>query len=318
MKVADFHCDVLSKLWNHPESDFVDGPGLDVTLRTMEQGDVTVQVFAVYLSERFGRPSMERILAQLEIFRRKLVEPGHIAWLKWREQAAELRLNNRRWGVLSLEGVDGLEGNLFYVRLCYEMGVRLMGLTWNHANWAADGVMEKRGSGLTGKGRELVKLMNELGIVPDVSHLSPDGFWELAELTTGPFIASHSNAYEVCRHPRNLSDEQIRALIAVGGLIGVTFVPWFVRSDAAVVKAEDLLPHVERICELGGAKHLVFGSDFDGIDQWIEGLESPARYPDWAALLLKYYPEQLVRDWMNGNAITFLEKNLPQRPLSNT
>lgn len=318
-KVVDFHCDVLSKLWEHPASDFMEGSGLDVSLQTMEQGDVVLQVFAVYLSERFGRPNMERVMAQLEIFRQKLVEPGHITWLKWRDQAADLRLNNnRRWGVLSLEGVDGLEGNLFYVRLCYEMGVRLMGLTWNHANWAADGVMEKRGGGLTNKGRKLLKLMNELGIVPDVSHLSPAGFWELAELTQSPFIASHSNAYEICRHPRNLTDEQIRALIAVDGLIGVTFVPWFVRCDVPVVKMEDLLPHVERICELGGAKHLVFGSDFDGIDRWIKGLESPARYPDWAALLLKHYPEPLVRDWMSGNAITFLEKNLPQRPLPST
>lgn len=314
MKVVDFHCDVLSKLWENHEASFAEGPGLDVTLATMDQGDVAMQVFAVFLSERYGRPHFERVLAQIDIFRARLVESGDLAWLKWREQVKDIRDGSKRWGMLSLEGLDGLEGNLFYVRLCYELGVRFMGLTWNHANWAADGVMEKRGGGLTDKGREFVGICNELGMMLDVSHLSPAGFWELAELTERPLIASHSNARAVCPHPRNLSDEQIRALIAMDGLIGVTFVPWFVSSGTQTVRADDLLPHIERICNLGGEKHLMFGSDFDGIDHWIEGLESPAKFQEWANTLMKHYPETMVQGWMSGNALDFLEKHLPLKP----
>ncbi|SMF82025.1 membrane dipeptidase [Paenibacillus uliginis N3/975] len=313
MKVVDFHCDALSKLWENPKASFDNSPDLDVTLKSMEKGDVALQVFAVFLSEQYGRPSFERVMAQIDIFRAKLNGTGKLEWLKWRDQIREVRSGSKRWGLLSLEGVDGLEGNLFYVRLCYELGVRLMGLTWNHANWAADGVMEKRGGGLTDKGREMVQLCNELGIILDVSHLSVAGFWELAELVSRPLIASHSNAYGVCPHPRNLSDEQIRALIAMDGRIGLTFVPWFIRRDTPTVKPEDLLPHVERICSLGGEHHMMFGSDFDGIDQWVEGLESPCKYQDWVNTLLKHYPEQLVQGWMSDNALNFLEQYLPMQ-----
>ena len=92
------------------------------------------------------------------------------------------------------------------------------------------------------------------------------------ELTKGPIIASHSNAYSVCQHPRNLNDEQIRALIALNGMIGITFVPWFIRSGVDRVKPEDILPHIEKICELGGEKHIMFGSDFDGLINGLPGL----------------------------------------------
>ncbi|WP_211184534.1 dipeptidase [Paenibacillus lemnae] len=318
MKVVDFHCDALSKLVEKPAALFEDGSGaqLDVTLQSMNQGNIALQVFAVFLSENKGKPQFERVMAQLDVFRKRLVGSGDIAWLKWRDQVEQITSGGKRWGMLSLEGLDGLEGNLFYVQLCYDLGVRFMGLTWNHANWAADGVMEKRGAGLTDKGRQFVELSQRLGIILDVSHLSPSGFWELAEITERPFIASHSNAYSVCPHPRNLSDEQIRAIAALDGLIGLTFVPWFIRQNTRPVKPEDLLPHIEKICSLGGEHHLMFGSDFDGIDQWVEGLESPGCYPRLIELLLKHYPEYLVRGWTSGNALAFLEKHLPQRPSS--
>lgn len=318
MKVVDFHCDALSKLWGNPKTSFVKGPDLDVTLKSMEEGDVALQVFAVFLSEQYGRLSFERVMAQIDIFRAQIIQTGNLEWLRWRDQIADVRNGGKRWGLLSLEGVDGLEGNLFYVRLCYELGVRFMGLTWNHANWAADGVMEKRGGGLTGKGREMVRMCNELGILLDVSHLSAAGFWELAELVTRPLIASHSNAFGVCPHPRNLNDEQIRAIIAMDGRIGLTFVPWFIRRDTHSVKPEDLLPHIERICSLGGENHLMFGSDFDGIEQWVEGLESPQKYQEWANMLLKHYPEHLVQGWMSDNALGFLDKHLPVQPAADS
>lgn len=313
MRTVDFHCDALSKLWEDANASFQDGQRLDVTLERLMQGGVALQVFAVFLSERYGRHSFERVLAQIEIFRRRLADAGFVMPLLWKEQVQELRERElpRPYGVLSLEGVDGLEGNLHYVKLCYELGVRFMGITWNYANWAADGALEARNGGLTERGRELVKACNETGIVLDVSHLSEAGFWELSELTSRPVIASHSNAYAICPHPRNLRDDQIRAIIAMDGRIGITFVPWFIRGGEHDVKPEDLLPHIEKMCELGGEKHLMFGSDFDGIDRWVVGLEHPGHYPALQELLLKHYPEETVQGWMSGNALQFLEHNLP-------
>ncbi|MEJ9221056.1 dipeptidase [Paenibacillus glucanolyticus] len=315
MRTVDFHCDALSKMWEDPKASFVDDRHLDVTLQRMEEGDLALQVFAVFLSEKYGRPSFERVLAQIDTYRSRIVKPGHLKPLLWQEQVQEIRESyHSRFGVLSLEGVDGLEGNLHYVKLCYDLGVRFMGITWNYANWAADGALEQRNGGFTERGRQLVELCNSTGIILDVSHLSQAGFWELTELTQRPILASHSNAYSVCKHPRNLSDEQIRALIALDGMIGITFVPWFIRSDADRVKPEDILPHIEKICELGGEKHMMFGSDFDGIDQWIAGLEHPGKYPDFQELLLKHYPESMVKGWMSDYALRFLEQNLPWAP----
>lgn len=102
--------------------------------------------------------------------------------------------------------------------------MRFLGITWNYANWAADGVLEQRNGGFTEKGRMLIEWCNDSGMLLDVSHLSQAGFWELADLSTRPFIASHSNAAAICGHVRNLNDEQIKALIAMDGRMGLTFI----------------------------------------------------------------------------------------------
>lgn len=316
---ADFHCDALSKLLEYPEASFTDDARLDVTLNRLREGGVALQCFAVYLSQRWGRPRMELILSQLEQFRRKVAEASGVRPLLWREEAGELlreaetSSSNIR-GLLSLEGVDGLEGNLFYAELAYELGVRVMGLTWNYANWAADGVLEPRGGGLTVQGRQLVDWCGQHGMLLDVSHLSEAGFWELTERAAKPLLASHSNSAAVCRHPRNLTDDQIRALITMDGRIGLTFVPWFVREQEGSVSMEDMLPHIEQVCSLGGERHLMFGSDYDGIEEWVRGLEHPGTYPAFAELLLRHYPELLVRGWMFENAVSFLAEHLPAKP----
>ncbi|WP_245237438.1 dipeptidase [Paenibacillus ihuae] len=312
-KVADFHCDVLSKLQASPQISFKNDGRLDVTMERLAAGNVGLQVFAIYLSEARGRPSFESVLGQLDLFREKIIGSEQLQWLRWKEEAVEATAAATAGGVLSLEGVDGLEGNLFYAQLCFELGVRLFGITWNYANWAADGVLEARNGGFTEKGRQLIEWCNKSGMLLDVSHLAPAGFWELTERSKRPFIASHSNAAAICGHPRNLSDEQIKALIAMDGRMGLTFVPWFVR-DGGGAKRDDVRRHIEHICGLGGTKQLMFGSDFDGIDAWVEGLEHPGKYAEFAELLLKYYPEDEVRGWLYDNAMRFLSEHLPPRP----
>lgn len=312
LRVADFHCDVLSKMQAFPDIHFENDHRLDVTAERLLAGGVGMQCFAIYLSATRGRPSFESVLGQIGLFRKKITGSGGLQWLRWREELKNRMNMPPSWGMLSLEGVDGLEGNLFYAELCFELGVRFFGVTWNNANWAADGVLEKRNGGFTEKGRELVEWCNRSGMLLDVSHLSPAGFWELKELSTRPFIASHSNAAAICKHPRNLNDEQIKALIAMDGRMGLTFFPSFVR-DEGTAKAEDLLKHIEHVCSLGGDKQLMFGSDFDGIDSWLENLEHPGKYPEFAELLLAHYSEDSVKGWLSGNAMSYLKLHLPSK-----
>ncbi|MEG6587874.1 dipeptidase [Paenibacillus barengoltzii] len=312
LPIIDFHCDALSKLQLDPKLDFAHDRRLDVNLRRLEEGGVKLQTFAIFLSSELGPAKMEHILEQIDLFRERVLPLGVLP-VQTAEDLNTLEQGGGIGGLLSLEGADGLEGNLQYVRVCYEKGVRLLGLTWNYANWAADGVMEPRNGGFTPAGLELVKLCHELGIILDVSHLSVKGFWELQELAEAagkPFIASHSNAYQICPHPRNLRDDQIQAIIKLGGRIGVTFVPWFVKEGKHAT-SKDLLPHIERICSLGGAKHLMFGSDFDGIDTHLTDFRHTGQYANWQETLLKYYPEELVRGWLYDNAAAFLRAWLP-------
>ncbi|WP_025679811.1 dipeptidase [Paenibacillus massiliensis] len=331
--VIDFHCDVLYKMHLGQALSFED-PALDVTRSRMKEGGVDLQTFAIFIPQQVGSQRFEHIVRQVELFREHIAYPdGGLSTLRWREEAAQLSrqagnapemgeqklqkavVEPPAWGLLSLEGADALEGNLEYIRLSYELGIRLIGITWNYANWAGDGVLEQRNAGLTNKGREMIRYCNKLGMLLDVSHLSESGFWEVMEQSDTPPVASHSNARHVQDHVRNLLDEQIRALIARDGRIGLVFYPPFVK-DGADVRAEDLLPHIEHICSLGGAGQIMLGSDFDGMDQHVHGLSHPGDYPAWAGLLLKHYPEGLVRGWLAGNALGYLAKHLPQAPIS--
>ncbi|WP_379396110.1 dipeptidase [Paenibacillus lentus] len=314
-KVVDFHCDALSKMRLYPGMDFNTDDRLDVTAERMKQGNVMLQCFAIFLSKQFGSPNMAHILDQIDIYNARVV-PSGIYPIRFAEEVEQWESNGGLGGLLSLEGADGLEGNLHYLQICFDLGVRFLGITWNHANWAADGILEPRDGGFTVKGVQLVHLCHQLGMMLDVSHLSQKGFWELVELAEEaerPFIASHSNAYEICDHVRNLHDDQIQAIIRMNGRIGVTFVPWFVHKGGAP-SSKQLLPHLEHICALGGENSIMFGSDFDGIDDHLSDLDHCGRYSEWVETLLKHYPERLVRGWLYDNAVSFLRTWLPKSP----
>lgn len=226
MHIFDAHCDVLSKLYLNPRLEFhTEHPELDVCFPRLRQSGVKLQFFAIYLPESIANPAFDHILQFTDIFYRKVLSHPGMQLVKDVKDLEELSNGEQIGAVLSLEGADALSGNIHYVRILYELGVRFVGITWNYANWAADGVMEPRQGGFTRKGRQLIKEMDKVGMLADVSHLSVNGFWEFTELSDRPFIASHSNVRELCTHPRNLSDDQIRAIIAKNGRIGLTFVP---------------------------------------------------------------------------------------------
>ena len=314
MKTADLHCDALYKMMMDPRLSFpgtggTDSGGLDVTAERLRAGGVDLQVFAIFLEEPLSLEP-ETALKAADLFWENVLSLPGFRLVRTAGDLDEAARAGDIAALLSLEGADCLRGRWWALRLLHRLGLRLLGLTWNHANWAADGVMEPRGGGLTAAGRRLVRECEALGILLDVSHLSERGFWDLADMAARPFFASHANARSVCDHPRNLTDDQIRAVIAAGGVIGVTFVPDFL-TDRGGATIDDVIRHVERICELGGADHLGFGSDFDGIDRHVAGLEHPGRYPALAEALLRRYPEDLVWRFLGGNVRRFLRNFLP-------
>ncbi|NIK75544.1 membrane dipeptidase [Paenibacillus castaneae] len=312
MKVVDFHCDVLYKMLLDDKLTFQQSKPdhLDVTYERLQAAGTVLQTFAVFIPQAMnGR--LEPILESLDRFHQFVLSCDNMVWVRTANDLDYCIRDGKIGALLSLEGVDGLNGHLSLLRILHQLGIRAAGLTWNHANWAADGAMEPRGGGLTAKGRLFVEECNKLGILLDVSHLSECAFWDLAELSTKPFIASHSNARAICDHPRNLTNDQMEEIIKKQGLIGITFVPWFV-SSAEVVTIDDLLRHIEHICMLGGERHIMLGSDFDGIDNYIVGLRHPGELAALQEALLKRYTEEQAMQFMSGNAIRFLRTNLPK------
>ena len=182
---------------------------LDVTYERLKAAGTILQTFAVYIPTMLnGR--LEPIIESLDRFHQCILSCGDMVWVR---SAADLRAviqEGKIGALLSLEGIDGLQGRLSNLRVLHQLGVRAAGLTWNHANFAADGAMEPRGGGLTAVGKLFVEECNHLDIIVDVSHLSEQAFWDVAKQSVKPIIASHSNARALCDHPRNLTDDQIK------------------------------------------------------------------------------------------------------------
>lgn len=163
--------------------------------------------------------------------------------------------------LLHLEGGTPLEGSLGALESLYALGVRSIQPTWNIRNELGDGVHERdTRSGLTRFGRAAVQRMQELGILVDLAHISESGFWSAIDITTGPVVVSHANSRAIYDHPRNLTDEQVRAIAERGGVVGVHTLPTFVGSDSPTI--EKLVDHVEHLVDVAGIDHVAFGGDF--------------------------------------------------------
>lgn len=310
LRFIDGHCDVLYKLWEGaaPGSFYDTKSGLDVTYPAAKSSRLALQVFAIYVPEEVPRSQRWHVaLQQIDQFYEAVVrDQEYVIPITSQKSLAKLEQEEGPiGGLLLLEGVDALQGELHYLRILHRLGVRQVGLTWNYANEAADGVEEERGGGLSRFGQQLVMEMRRLSMILDVSHLSLKGFWDVMEIPELPVVASHSNCYAVCPHKRNLGDDQIRALIARDGRIGITFVPKFVRQPASEATLDDLLYHIDHVCSLGGENHLTFGSDFDGIDDKIPKLENIGQLYNLIDQLLARYPAKLVQKWSYDNWYRF-------------
>jgi membrane dipeptidase len=188
------------------------------------------------------------------------------------------RQNGRVAMILSIENGICVEKDLGLLRNFHRLGVRMMSLTWNYRNRLGDGIVGSpaRRRGLTPLGRETLREMGRIGMIADVSHLSERTFWDVIGAAEQPVVASHSNALAICRHPRNLSDDQIRAISETGGFVGLNFCPDFLNLESEP-SIDDVVKHALHIAEVGGTEVLAVGSDFDGIYSTPKGLEHIGR-----------------------------------------
>ena len=291
MFIADAHCDTLYEM-------AICGTPYEkchVTLDNMRSGNVALQTFALFCGKNGtkGTPCKDGWA---------MLKASYDLPLPMLRGALPEAFPTEPTGIISCEGGEMLEGSLERLsEFDADSRIRMIALTWNHENEI--GFPGKSGSTepLKPFGRELLHEMDRLGILPDCSHLNDAGFWDVCERAELPPIASHSNCRWLCGHSRNLTREMVKAVIERKGFIGMNFYSEFLADDGKAT-LDDLLRHIDAICEMGGEDVIGFGSDFDGIDAWPEGLADPSDFPALIRLLADHgYTDAQLEKLSHGN-----------------
>ena len=225
---------------------------------------------------------------------------------------------------MAVEGGHAIENSLDRLRDLYDRGARSMTLTWNNGTeWAgaAIGLYGTNTGGLSRLGRDVVREMNRLGMLVDLSHVSPATMHDAIETSTDPVIASHSSARALCDHPRNLSDDQLRAVASTGGVVNVNFFSEFLDSafdpvtGTAAVTLDCLVDHIEHVALVAGVDHVGIGSDFDGATALPSGMEDVTCLKRLApALMRRGFGEADVAKILGWNMLRVIEHVLDRTP----
>lgn len=272
MKFIDMHCDTIGELYCKRNMDLGKNP-LCVDLEKLHAAESIVQFFACFIDVRKFQGedkflqgyqyALDMIAFAKKEFGKYATKIGPITSYKDMEtNCAKQKIS----ALLTIEEGGIIAGDKKRLIQLFNLGIRLITLTWNAENCIGFpnsfdvAIMQK---GLKPFGIEVVECMNDLGVIVDVSHLSDGGFWDVLRYSKMPVVASHSNARALCNHPRNLTDEMIRALAMQGGIAGVNFYPYFVRKSGKA-SVEDLVNHIEHMYQLGGEDFVAIGTDFDG------------------------------------------------------
>ena len=285
MKVADMHCDTIAEIYAKRQAGEECGilkNNLHIDLEKMERGDYAVQNFAVFahMENLKGKmPLPEYALRLIDTFFTELRRyPDRIGIVRSFRDIEKNMAEGRMSALLTMEEGAICQGKLEYLRIFYELGVRMFTFTWNFPNELAypnryeylgpgqDSFVPETEKGLTEKGFEFLEEMERLGIIADVSHLGDKGILDVISHAKRPFVASHSDARAICPAVRNLTDDMIGLLAEKGGVTGLNFCPSFLNAQKDYPgTAADVARHAAHIIKVGGEDCLGLGSDFDGI-----------------------------------------------------
>lgn len=281
MKVVDMHCDTIGELWKAEKAGkpiSLRSNSLHIDLEKMQKGDYLLQNFAMFVFLGREKDPLVNVLEMIDVYNRAMAENADIIGpvLNY-EDIEKNRAAGKLSGMLTIEEGAVLKGNPYVVRSLYQLGVRMLTLTWNFENEIgypntivkAKDYDPSRHYGLKPEGIEIVREMNRVGMIVDVSHMGDDGFWDVVKYCDGPFVASHSNARAVCNHTRNMTDDMIRALADKGGVMGLNFCGDFLNPNGKS-RVEDMVRHAKHIINVGGSDILGLGTDYDGIDGDLE------------------------------------------------
>ena len=299
----DAHCDTAYNVWNYSISLRENGGHTDLERRC--DYSPCAQIFAIFDE---GEKVTEWCRDQLAYFKEQLAKnKEYVRLCRNTDEARAAFESGRTAAFLSIEGAELINCSEAELEWAYAEGVRSINITWNHENELSGSCAEGRKKGLTDKGRSFVRKCREMGILVDVSHISEKGFWDVHEIG-GPMFASHSNAKYVWEHRRNLTDDQITAIVESNGAVGLNLYAEFLGHDPTI---DTVIEHADYFLEMGAEHALCIGADFDGCDRLpvgIRGIEDMGKL--YEAFLKKNYPEALVQDIFFNNLFSLFERTM--------
>ena len=301
--------------------------GLHTDLPRLAAGGVGAQFWSVYVPASLaGDAAVTAVLEQIDLARRMIARyPESFGLALTADDVERVFASGRVASLLGAEGGHAIAGSLGVLRMLYALGVRYLTLTHNaNVGWADSATDEPEAGGLTGFGREVVREMQRIGMLVDLSHVAVSTMHHVLDVAQAPVIFSHSSARALCDSPRNVPDDVLARLAANGGVCMVTFVPAFVSQECAGwmtgLKAEatrrgldpkdlsklfsikpgweqdhpvpqatlaQVADHIDHVRQVAGVEHVGLGGDFDGTDDVTAGLEDVSAYPALFAELLR-------------------------------
>jgi len=310
MKFIDLHCDTSGRIFY--ENLDLKSQLCKVNIDNLKKGGALGQVFAFFVDQELNEDSYEEFLKLYNNFMKEINgNLNNIEIVRNIEELKNAEKANKIGAFLSIEEGEVINGSVDNLKKVYEMGIRILTITWNYKNQLAypNSEYTYKNKGLTKKGIEVIEECENLGIIPDVSHLSDAGFYDLIRVCKKPFIASHSNSRAITNHPRNLEDNMIRLLAEKGGIMGINFCSDFL-GGASVSSIEDIISHIKHIKNIGGIDVLAIGSDFDGIMNEVEIRDISELDKLYVALKHNNFKESEIEKIFYKNVIRVFEETL--------
>jgi membrane dipeptidase len=311
----------------------------------MKKGGLNAQFWSVYIPGRHENP-LRTVLEQIDLVNRMTdAFPNDLEQAFTAADVRRIAKSGKTAGMLGVEGGVAIENDLAMLRVFHKLGVRYMTLTHNQTlDWADAATDTKKHGGLTKFGERVVREMNRAGILVDISHVSTETMSDVLDISQAPVIASHSSAFALCPHPRNVNDDILRRIRTNGGVVMINFFSSFIvpgasakigakqkeiaaktkdkaeaekQLEAWIAENPDLygtvntvVDHIEHVIRVAGIDHVGIGSDFDGITRWPKGLDSVADFPKITEELLRRgHSEEAIRKILGENALRVVERS---------
>lgn len=276
MKIFDLHADIWYDIHRKKKEGIEKERFKKFHLERLRKGEIFGGIFVAWLDSKYEKEQVEKEMMLMINVTMNEINSNEDIFHILKSKEDFLNPNFEKINVLmGIEGLRVVENNLDWLDTFYNLGFRHATLTWNEENSLGTGVLGDKERGLTELGKKAIEKMDKLGMIIDVSHANEKTFWDIYNTTTRPIIASHSNCKSLCDVPRNLTDEQIKAIAQKGGLIGVNAYVGFIKKCeySNPVKVEDvdfnkrptlkdLVDHIDYLVNLVGINHVAFGFDF--------------------------------------------------------